>query len=90
LSQSTFPNYDDSPARFEQFRRLTTITSHISLEFRMPECPTALWSVSQLASRVAMPEASMNEYDCPISREDNIRSAGETMAMQPEPDTHAM
>jgi hypothetical protein len=52
------------------------------MEFLPPELSARFWSISQLTSDVAVPEAPMNQDDCSPSPEDNIRTTWKTADMK--------
>jgi hypothetical protein len=71
----TFPDNQDSPPKSFQRQSLPSITRHILPEFLIPEGAVRLWCVAEGTGFVAMPEATMDEHHCIVTRKHNVRLA---------------
>lgn len=80
-----FPSRDDQPAHILKPLFCSTVPRHIRVKLRLPEFPPAFRDRRVGAARMPMPKAPMHKQNRPIPREDQIRPAGEVVAVNPEP-----
>ncbi len=66
------------------------VTRGVAIQFFQPEFAPVCWRGAILASFVAMPEAAVDENDCFVFRQNNIRFAGQRFDVQPKAVTHPM
>ena len=69
---------------------MLAVPQHVAAELLFPVRDVALGHRRSLAAPVSMPEASMYEHDAAMSRQDDIRVAGQVLAMQSEAISHPM
>jgi hypothetical protein len=62
--QLTLPYNKYAEAQSSELRRLTSVAQLIGCDLFLPKCPVAFGYRRQLARRMSMPEAAVNE-DCP-------------------------
>lgn len=80
-----FPSDDDFPALSLEQVTGPSIAGDVSIELFDPEFGIAFWRGGNLASRMTMPEAPVDEHHRLVSREHNIRLSRKVLAMEPEP-----
>lgn len=78
-----FPHDRGSPAGLFESGKCPLIPEYILFEFLRPEFRSGGGRGREPAALVAMPEASMNEHDCPKFREDQIGFPWQSPAVQP-------
>ena len=59
--EATFPDDQDAPAQPGQLLPIAFISSHVGVEFGLPETCSCLRCGGVEAARVAVPETAMNE-----------------------------
>lgn len=84
-----FPDDPDPPASLMQGLDCGLIPRDIGLDFSAPEVFPRLRPLEQMAV-VAMPEASMNEKNRMILREDEVRAPAQFPIVQPKTETAGM
>ena len=67
-----FPGHKDTPARRFQLASNPAVPGHVPLELLLPEGRVGLGIRCDLATLVPVPEASMDEDDGLVPREDNV------------------
>lgn len=83
LLDRTFPHNRGSPSRLFESRERPLIPEYILLEFLRPELGSSGGCGCEPAAFVTMPEASMDEHDCPKFRKDQIGFPRQSLAVQP-------
>ena len=84
------PDHANLPAGPAQRRGLPAIPSGVLVALRIPEGGVCRGNDRPVAAAVQMPEASVNEEGHAELREDEIGTAGQVLAMKPEPQPEAM
>ena len=69
----TLPYPDNAPSKGFQFSFVTDITGNITLYLLFPELDIGLWQAEIPAILMPVPEASVDENDGLVLRQDNIR-----------------
>ena len=85
-----FPGNEDPPAKFTERLDDLSITNNIPIEFFCPKLHVALWNRSYLASRMPVPEASMDEDNCLVARQDYVWLSWKSRASQSIPQPQPM
>lgn len=78
-----FPDHNGIPASLPKLIQVLPIASHIPLQFGIPITAVALRAPS-VPARMPMPETAVHKYGRSIFRQDNIRAAGQVLAMKAE------
>jgi hypothetical protein len=89
ISELTFPNNDDLPARLPQFTNVARIPSPVGLNLVPPERRVRLWNVACFAP-MAVPKAPVNENDCACSGKYDVWFARETSHVDAVTHSHPM
>jgi len=85
LSQLASPNNDDLPAQLFQFAPVFLVIGGVAGKFLLPELFVCGGRGGVFAALVPVPEASMNEDDGFVFRQDDVGFSGEIFHMQSEP-----
>ena len=97
LAQLTLPNDDDAPAPRNQFRLIARIAGTVSFQFLAPALAVLIRQFEIRASRMGVPEASVNEKSNIPGGENEIgpprqvatmKAKSQSSAMQAAPDDH--
>lgn len=89
LSQSTFPNCANSPAREQKALPCLGVVCLVTGNFVAPEFFTGFGHPEDRAV-MPVPKAAMNENHCPVTRQDDIRLAGQFADMQAKTESLAV
>jgi hypothetical protein len=90
LFQFAFPNDDRLPSSRFQRSNVPRIASDVGLKLGLPEIRPSRWIGGKLAAGVAVPEASMHEYCCPIFGHNNIGPPNEIRSMKAKSEAFPM
>lgn len=82
--QLAFPDHHHRPAVTLKFLNLTMVARYVCVKLCVPEFDTRLGSGCLLASRVAMPETTVNEDDLSARRKHDIGCARQPATIDPE------
>lgn len=89
-ARSAFPDRRNAPPRMEQTFPGVGVSTDVTLELRSPEFRPRRRGRCEAAARMPVPEASVHEDGCVMSREDDVRSAGEAGDIQSIPEARSM
>lgn len=81
LACCTLPDYQDPPSLRPKFRYLAQIPCAIAFNFVQPKFCSGT-GYFEIAARMAMPEASVNEHNRAKPRKCHVRAAGKTGRME--------
>lgn len=84
------PSDNDFPALSLEQANGPSIAGDISIELLDPEFRIAFQRGGNLAARMTMPEALVDEHNRLVLREHNIRLSRKVLAMEPEPKPKSM
>lgn len=84
------PHHDDLPACPDELSCHLPVPSHILSELLLPEVHIAFRRIGEPTASMAVPEASVHEYDGPVAREDDVRAAGQSTRVQAESEPKSM
>lgn len=84
-SKLALPRRDYFPAKRFQRSCVALVALDIPVELLLPISLVALRGGGHVASRVAMPEAAMDEHDSPESGQDDVRLSGKPLVVNPKP-----
>jgi len=79
----TGPEHDHAPAHGFQFGDILAVALAVALDFRPPPFGAGLGNARFLAARVPVPEAAVDEDYRVVSRQNDIRLAGELAVFRP-------
>jgi hypothetical protein len=82
MLQRAFPDNGHTPAKGPKLLNVSPVTIHVAHEFPLPELLVGLRACRIAATFVSMPEAAVNENNCPVPWKDKIRRAGKPLAMK--------
>jgi hypothetical protein len=82
----TFPNDQHAPASGSQSFDLACVPFRVSLQLVDPELDIRGRHPTSPATFMAVPKAAMHENHGPVSAQNEIRRAGQSSIMQPEPE----
>ena len=75
----TLPNADNVPAESGQFCFRPMVALDIAAYLLLPELDISLGKAVVAATLMAVPEATVHEYDSLVLWQDNVRLAGKTI-----------
>ena len=75
MLQSACPDDSHAPAKSVEHFGMTPIAINIPVEFLPPELVIGLGSGCVAAAFMSVPKTTMNEYHCPVFREDKVGAA---------------
>ncbi len=84
------PYCNDVPSGLLELLRDALVAFYISSEFLDPEPSIRLWGRCDLASRMAMPEAAVDEYDAAVLGQHQVRFARQARLMHAKSKAKAM
>jgi len=90
LLECTLPNNSHSPLLAYELITIAAITCNVRFELGFPEIRTRDRIGSKRAAWVPMPEAAVNEYRAPCSREHDVRFPRKVFSVKPEAQTTSM
>lgn len=80
----TFPDGDDFPAEFSEFALMFPIIGNVALEFFVPEGFVGFRSGGVFAAFVPVPETAVNEDNCAVFGQYDVRFARQSLDVFPE------
>ena len=87
ISRFALPDDENPPVEGPQCLFVAPIPGDILSELPRPESDTGLGCIGVPTAVVSVPEATVDEYRQPASREDKIGATGEIFPVQPETET---
>jgi hypothetical protein len=85
VGEFAFPYNQHMPPESAQRYGIQPVTSSIAGKFGVPKLGARFWQDRILTPNVLMPEAPMDEHNCPSGRQHNIRFSGQPLSAQREP-----
>lgn len=77
-----FPYYSDSPVVFLEPLYGLGVPLSVPNQLVLPKLAVLIGKLEEPASVVSVPEASVNEYDCPVLSDDNVWTSWQSAVMQ--------
>lgn len=87
FADAAFPDAEDSPAEGGQLFFVADAAGNVALDLRLPELYFGFRQTEVLAAFVAVPEASVDEYDGLVLGEDDVGIARELAHLNAEAQT---
>jgi hypothetical protein len=84
VTSLAFPDYQNAPAQSLEGLFCLAVPSHISAKLGVPECQVGFRTVCEVATRMPVPKATMNQEHCSVLWKDNIGLAGQILTVQSE------
>ena len=81
IRKFAFPNNHNIPTEYAKALLVRSVTFDVSGKLHFPELRIALGNIAKCAALMPVPETAMDEDGGPISRKNNVRPAGEILAM---------
>ena len=79
-----FPNDEHIPSEIAELALNPLISQNVVAKFRLPVFRSGLRTRRSLATKVAVPKASMNEHDLAPSGKDEVRRTRQVLSVQTE------
>ena len=85
-----FPDDRHPPAPAAKLSNVATVSLLIGGKFRRPKVGARGWHCCEMAARVSVPVATVNEDDHIMARHHKVRSARQVLAVKPVAETGSM
>ena len=83
-AECAFPHSSDAPTGFKELALGAAVALDIAIELRLPEFRPCRWGGSKRAPFMAMPEAAVNEANCTVATQDQVRASRQTPNVESE------
>lgn len=90
IGKFAFPYLDGPPPEFAKLLQVPQIPLPVSVQLGLPERAVRLRHVGEPAVFVPVPETTPDFHDGPISRENDVRSPGQVLAVELEAEAGTM
>lgn len=90
VTRLALPDRDHGPSKCREARRISKVAIHIRGKLGDPEIAAGRRSRCVTASGMPMPEASVNEHDGPVPRQDDVRPPRQASVVKAKSQTRSV